>query len=489
MQFEDVMSCPRIASIFAWFCVLCPGSIFAGMKTPEPFPKEAWVGYAVREVKSGKWVAKSESERNFVPGSALKLFTAQLALNTFSPDTSFVTRLLTSGSVKKQVLEGDLVIRGDGDPALGSREFGPNYRHTALFEAWTDSLKVRGIEQINGNILADASALTNSGADPGFLFEDVGNYYAGLATGLAFLDNAYAIRFQGTPRVGERFVLLGTEPLATGISTFDNQLLSGKPQSRDSAYIFGTAPAPIRSLRGTYPAGHWEFQIRGSLPDPGWTLTREFLAYLQNRGIRVRENRPPAACAPPDPAVLAAAKQSLASWRSPPIKDLVKRMLVSSDNHVAAHLLAQAARAKGLPPSREGGLLALKQAFAERKIPAESMVLYDGAGLSPLNRVSPEVFCDWLRVAALDNATFPILKASLLGSPGTEARIERYGATLKGRLWIKTGTLEGVAALAGYLETRTGKTLAFCIFANHFSGSSHTIQNAFGSLLAQWAKL
>lgn len=452
-------------------------------------PPEALVGYAVRDVKTGRILAQREGARNFVPASTVKLITAQLVLEALGPDKVFVTRVMHSGQVRKHALEGDMVIRGDGDPALGSKEFGPAYRPAAFFAAVTDSLRKLGIAEIKGAILPDASALTHTGADPSAMHEDVGNYYFGLATGLAFMDNAYAIRFQGSPRVGEPLVLLGTEPAEIGITRFDNHLLAGPSQSRDSAYIFGTAPSPLRSLRGTYPAGHWEFRIRGSLPDPGWTLTRELLAHLVKEGLRVQEGKAPQPYHPPQAERLKAAQTQIASWPSPPLRDLLRRMLIFSDNHVAAHLFAQAARAAGHAPSREGGLQALGASMAKKKLDLSRVAIYDGMGLSPLNRLSPELFTAYLQHAANNAATFPHLLAAMAGSEGTEERIARYGQAMTGKLWAKTGTLEGVAALAGFMKTKTGKTVSFALFANHFIGKPNDVQTAFGPLLQQWHQL
>jgi serine-type D-Ala-D-Ala carboxypeptidase/endopeptidase (penicillin-binding protein 4) len=303
------------------------------------------------------------------------------------------------------------------------------------------------------------------------------------------MDNAYAIRFQGNPRIGEPFVFLGTEPAETGITTFDNHLLAGPSQGRDSAYIYGTSPSPLRTLRGTYPAGHWEFRIRGSLPDPGWTLTRELRSHLVKQGLRVQEASPPLPYQPPQTERMAAAQTHLASWTSPPLRDLLRRMLIFSDNHVAAHLFAQAAKATGRSPSREGGIQTLQASLMSKKLDASKAAIYDGMGLSPLNRLSPELFTAYLQKASSNAATFEDLLGAMAGGEGSEDRVARYGQGLKGRLWVKTGTLEGVAALAGFIKTRSGKMVCFAVFANHFTGKSQDVQAAFGPLLQQWQNL
>lgn len=449
---------------------------------------EAVVGFSVRDVKSGRILSQSNGDHNFTPGSTVKLLTAQMALEALGPDTVFTTTLKHGGEIRRSSLDGDIVIGGSGDPALGSREFGLLYKPEALFAAWADSLRKQGIETVTGTLLADDRALSNEGPDPGMLWEDVGNYYAALATGLAFRDNAYSLRFRGNPRVGDPLVLIASEPLETGIEGYRNFLTAGPTGGKDSAYILGGWPSPVRTLRGTYPAGHWEFRIRGSLPNPGWTLTREWKAYLEAAGFRIKDEGAIGPYEVPPAAKLDAAKSTLATWKSPPLRDLVGRMLKASDNHVAVHLFAHAAKAMGKEASRQGGMQALQVLAEKAGLDTRQMLIYDGDGLTLLDRMSPHQMSQWLRRAAKNDTTFPVLLDALPGSPGSEEKLARYGANLKGKLWAKTGSMEGVAALAGYIKTDSGRWLSFAIFANHFVGPSGEVQNQFGPLLQTWKR-
>ena len=124
----------------------------------------------------------------------------------------------------------------------------------------------------------------------------------------------------------------------------------------------------------------------------------------------------------------------------------------------------------------------------------------DGTGLSRYNWVTPEQTVHLL-LTAYRSKSWPAFRASLVGAPGTEKKLERYGPGWTGRLAVKTGTLQGVASLAGYLKADSGRWLAFAVAANNFAsrdavgmGSAGAMvlrddpQRAFEPLLRRWAK-
>lgn len=112
----------------------------------------------------------------------------------------------------------------------------------------------------------------------------------------------------------------------------------------------------------------------------------------------------------------------------------------------------------------------------------------DGTGLSRYNWVSPAQTARLL-TKAYGRKAYPAFISSLVGGPGSDRKLERYGAGWKGRLYVKTGTLEGVAALAGYLKADSGRWLAFAVAANNFELEGRADPHkAFIPLLRRWAK-
>ncbi len=456
------------------------------------FPKEAQLGYALIDVSAptAPPLECRDCFKNFTPGSTQKLFTTWIALELLGGDRTYATELFRTGDITEGTLSGDLIIKGGGDPSLGGSQYGPERSVEAVFGQWTKALKQAGVKRITGCVIGDGGFLTEEGPHPAGLWEDAGNYYAGTVSGLSFNDNLYQMEFSGANAAGKAVDLRGTSPVHTGIARFDNRLVTGPADGRDSAFILGGFPSPIRALRGTYPAGRMPFTIKGSLPNPAWTCSREFRAYMVAQGISVTGEGP--ACGDslslPNHAPVAGVS-AIAGTRivSPPLRDLIRIVNQKSDNNFAAQTLALLGKGTGRSGDWRGGLEAVNGWLDSHGFDRKQIHLKDGNGLSRYNWIAPAETVRLLGVAFHDTR-FPQFQASLLGAPGAEAKLDRFGEGWKGRLYAKTGTLEGVNALAGYLKAKSGKWLAFAIAANNFEAGNGDAQKYFAPLLKKWAE-
>jgi D-alanyl-D-alanine carboxypeptidase/D-alanyl-D-alanine-endopeptidase (penicillin-binding protein 4) len=456
-----------------------------------PFlPPQALSGWALRDAAGDSLLESNRAEANLTPGSTQKLFTTWITLDVLGGDRTFATELYRAGPVEGGILKGDLLIKGGGDPAFAGSQLDTAYSAARIFALWTAALNAAGIRRVEGCVVGDGSYLIEEGPHPAGLWEDAGNYYAGTVSGLCFNDNLYALNFTGASAPGKPLALLGPSPLHVGITRFDNRLLSGPAGSRDSAYILGGFPSGARALRGTFPAGRSTFFIKGSLPNPAWTAARELRDYLAVHGIAFPAETDPRACgdslALPNHAPIDYAKATLiAKQASPPLKELIRHTNQKSDNNYAAQLLALLGKASGKSPDWRGGLEALYAWLDARGFSREEIHLKDGNGLSRYNWISPAQTSRLLSLAYKQKA-FPDFQASLVGAPGSEGKLLRYGSGWEGRLYVKTGTLEGVSALAGYLRAKSGRWLAFAVSANNFDADGDG-QKAFIPLLKHWA--
>jgi serine-type D-Ala-D-Ala carboxypeptidase/endopeptidase (penicillin-binding protein 4) len=456
------------------------------------FPREALIGWMVRDPAEGDSVLESLSgDLNFTPGSTQKLFTTWIALDLLGGDRTYATELFRSGTVADGVLKGDLIVRGGGDPSFGGAQFGPGRGADAVFNSWLKALKTAGIRRIEGCVLGDGAYLAEEGPHPSGLWEDAGNYYAGTVSGLSFNDNLYQAIFSGAAAPGKAVAFQGASPIHTGIDRFDNRLRTGPADGIDSAYILGGFPASSRSLRGTYPAGRMPFAIKGSLPNPAWTCARVFRDFLGSKGIASSAPAGARACgdslALPNHAAVAGA-QAVPGARhlSPPLRELVRIVNQKSDNNYAAQVLALIGKGTGKTGDYRGGLESVNAWLAGHGFDLRRIHLKDGNGLSRYNYIAPSQ-TSLLLAQAYRHGNFPEFRASLVGSPGAANKVDRYGPGWEGRLYVKTGTLEGVSALAGYLKTDSGKWIAFAVAANNFEARNGDAQKYFGPLLKRWA--
>jgi D-alanyl-D-alanine carboxypeptidase/D-alanyl-D-alanine-endopeptidase (penicillin-binding protein 4) len=456
------------------------------------FPKEAQLGYVLADpaAPDGEFLACRDCYRNFTPGSTQKLFTTWIALDLLGADRTYTTELLRTGPIADGSLKGDLLIKGGGDPSFAGAQGGPEHTAAAVFGAWAETLKREGVKRVEGCVVGDGSFLEEEGPHPAELWEDAGNYYAGIVSGLCFNDNLFTAEFSGAAAPGKPVVMRSTFPAHTGIARFDNRLATGPADSRDSAYFLGGFPSPVRTLRGTYPAGRMAFSLKGSLPNPAWTCAREFQDFLNAKGIEVSGKG--AACgdplAMPNHAPLAGA-QAIAGTTvaSPPLRDLLRIVNQRSDNNWAAQTLALIGKGTGHTADWRGGLEAVYGWLDGHGFDRKLVHLKDGNGLSRYDWIAPAMTARLLAYAYRD-AKYPQFQSTLIGAPGAEGKLDRYGPGWEGRLYAKTGTLEGVSALAGYLRAKSGKWLVFAIAANNFEVRNGDAQKYFAPLLRAWAE-
>lgn len=452
-------------------------------------PPQAQAGWSIRDALTGEVLEDMRGGQALIPASTLKLFTTWAALDVLGPERTFPTELHHLGTLEKDLLKGDLVIKGFGDPGFASAQLAPEHSAESIFGEWLRALQQRGVKRMDACVRGDGSYLELEGPHPASLWEDAGNYYAGTASGLCFNDNLYALIFSGAAR-GRSMKIKGTLPSQVGIATFINRVRAGPTQSEDSAFIFGGFPSPVRVVSGSYPARKNEFAIKGSLPNPPWTCAREFQSYLIAHGIPSQEH-PGRAC--PDslpgdatPEIALTPATLVARHVSAPLKELVRHTNQKSDNNYAAQFLALLGREAGQSPDCRGGVAALYAYLGKRGFDLAEIHLKDGNGLSRSNWISPSQTSKLLSHARKQKA-FPEFKASLVGSPGSEGKLGRYGPGWGNRLWVKTGTLEGVSAAAGYLQARSGRLVAFAATANNFDHGDADPQRIFAPLFKAWA--
>jgi D-alanyl-D-alanine carboxypeptidase/D-alanyl-D-alanine-endopeptidase (penicillin-binding protein 4) len=407
-----------------------------------------------------------------VPASTQKLFTTWAALAGLTPAFRCTTSFYYTGKVRDGVLKGDLIIQGRGDPAFASGFFGEKHGRDSIFSSWLSALKNAGIREIRGCVMADGSYMKTVSPNPHALWEDIGNYYGGITSGLCFNDNRYHIFFKGNNRPGQPVEFLRTEPEHTGIARFRNSVLTGPAGSRDLAYIFGSPLAAERELRGTYPAGKKKFSIKGSLPHPPWTCAMEFRDFLKSKGISFKTTDP--VCKDykqnllknPKARWIESTLTPVAQHVSPSLPDIIRHVNRRSDNMYAEQLLCLLSRESGKKGNYREGLEVLTEYFKKQGLNSTQLHFKDGSGLSRYNRVSALQVCRLLRLAS-KHKFFPHFRNSLKSVTNPNEDLAGLGKGWQDRLWIKTGTMDGVYALAGYLKTNTGKLVCFFICFNN----------------------
>lgn len=474
-------------------CLLLCLHLLAGAQTPAPvkwllqapYMRGASFSLVVKDVQEGKTVYSYDTDRLQSPASVLKTVATATALEILGEDYRYPTTLEYDGILESGTLEGNLYIKGSGDPSLGSSHFAPG--QNKFLSTWIAALQKAGIKHITGSVISDESIFDTKGVSIKWLREDMGNYYAPGSYGISIFDNMYKLSLQ-TGAAGTRPVLKGTEPDIPFIR-FKNYLKAA-PVSSDSAYIIGAPLDDVRYLYGVLPANREAYVLKGDIPDPALYLARYLTDQLQQKGIRVdgspscyrievEENR----------------------WKKGERKEIVTtysptlREIASVCNHVSHNLYADAlVKTVGLQykPRRNEmissfgrGVQVVKEYWEKKGLDVFPLRMNDGSGLAPADKVSAGFMGELLVYMATESAVSDAFIASL-PQAGIEGSVRNFlkGSKLQGKAHLKSGGITGVRSYAGYI-TKDGKTYAVAVFSNNYSCPMSRMTRALEKLLLQ----
>lgn len=413
----------------------------------------------ITDAVTGETVFEYDAERNLAPASVTKLYPTATALTLLGSDFCFKTELLMSGEINRRrgVLEGDIIIKGGGDPCLASPYFSDHYGD--VIEKWIAAIREAGVLHVKGRVAAAESIYDFDPVPGGWSWDDLGNYYGAGVYDINFNDNTYKIYVtgysEGTPATIDSVSELGREMhiinYLTSSGSSDNGYVYNAPYSYD-AWIAGSVPAD-RSII-----------LKASMPDPPAILVRYLTEKLRAAGIKVdgipSDERIDTRGMNITPVVFTV---------SPPLSEIVK-----VTNHESVNLYADQLRKHlGYYITESGSFSAgtevIKLFLSSAGCEPEHALMFDGSGLSPNNGISARLTAGLLvyMYNSKDSAVF----LSSLPAAGESGTMKNYfrSDVFKGRVVAKTGSISGVRAFGGYVTTRSGKTMAFTMIANGFT--------------------
>jgi serine-type D-Ala-D-Ala carboxypeptidase/endopeptidase (penicillin-binding protein 4) len=454
--------------IFFFYLFVLTGIIVSAQPTESKILKDfladsqltgSSVGIMVREVTSGDIQLSWNSKILLAPASTLKLITTATALEILGPDYQFKTSLGYSGSIgeKSGTITGNLVVKGGGDPTLGSLWFEEEIKPEAFLDTWIAELKKRGVSKISGDLVMDISVFEGSSVAGSWSWDDIGNYYGAGPSALTVFDNMIRLYFDSPEKPGEPVSLVRTEPQVPGI-IWQNEVKSSLI-NRDMAYVYGSPWADKRKITGTIPVGKKDFLVKASMPEPPLILGNMLQEKLLTAGIQVVGQLK--VTTEPQSVIL------LFTYLSPKLSDILKPLNHESINLFADHLVFQIALEKTGKGSFESGL-DLIHAFWKENGVRDTFFMDDGSGLSRFDAISPEQMTQVLKFMVQSDKKESFLNSLPVAGKGTLSGFKTTdfpGNTLR----CKSGSIDKVRSYAGYLTCDSGREVAFSVMVNNFS--------------------
>ncbi len=424
----------------------------------------AAVALYVREVDAAQPSAAFNAAQPMNPASTIKLVTTFAALELLGPAYTWKTEAYLLGRLQGDVLDGDLALKGHGDPRL-------TIEHFWLF---LRSLRARGLREIRGDLVLDRSHFELAEHDAAkFDNERFRPYNAGAD---ALLVNYKAVRFFVLPHPAGPGVTVAPEPKLPLLEVRSSvRLVDGPCGDWRAGLRYDLQPdgAGVRaSFSGTLPAscGERVWNLAPFPPDP--YLHGVFTALWAELGGAfgggVRAGRVPAGASP------------FASFESPPAADVLRDMNKFSNNVMARQVfLTLSAETLGPPGRYDRSARAVRTWLAGRGLELPELVIENGSGLSRTERISAAGL-GRLLVAAYRSAVMPefIATLPLVAADGTLKR-RLASDRVSGQAHVKTGSLADVRALAGYVLDRNGRRFAVVFIVNHANaGAAQGAQDA-----------
>ena len=438
-----------------------------------PFDRAQWGVYVSDD--QGKVRFQRDGDRYRVPASNTKLVVTATATVLLPPDYRVRTSLYPNGTLSGGVLAGDLVLYGRGDPTFSERCFGvdtlaPGACDSAFtaMNAIAESLWARGLRRIDGKLVGDGSYFEPTLIAPGWNAWDLNWWYAAPVSGLGFHDNS--IDFHIAPGAAVDAPPNVTWSPDVGLITFENRARTVPADSGSSiGDEFYRTPGTLNVwAQGTVALGRRPWIESFALPDPNLYAARALEAALERRGISVVGG----AISTTDSMAYRSARSApaLVEYRGRPLPDIIFPILNTSQNWFAEMLLKILGREFRGVGSWEAGL-DVERRFLIDSVGVDSTAfsLEDGSGLSAGNLVTPHTFVQLLAYMHRHPKRAPFL-AALPHAARPGSLLRRFvGTPLDSLVVAKTGSIDRVNSLSGYIERRDGKTWTFSIQANTHS--------------------
>jgi D-alanyl-D-alanine carboxypeptidase/D-alanyl-D-alanine-endopeptidase (penicillin-binding protein 4) len=467
-----------IILLFLPFISLTQVNIDQAIKTfaSHPSMKYAGLSITVLDVETGNIIAEHNPNMSLIPASTVKAVTTATALGVLGHSFTYKTKLQYDGNISKGILNGNIYIKGSGDPTLGSDKMENVLSLNATMTKFSTAIRNQNIKEVNGLIIGDATEFTTAMPAANWQWNDIGNYYGAGASGLNIHENLYYLIFQRSKSLGTIPKITKTSPDMPYL-VFINEVKMDKVGTGDQSYIFGAPYSYTRYVRGTLPASNATFTIKGSIPDPPQFTAYRLMQQLETEGIptkKIAKNLFEYRREGQDKRL---GRSNLTTITSPPLSQIIKRTNEKSVNTYAEAMLKTMGKKRKGEGSTEKGVETVYDFWEQRGLNMEGCVLEDGSGLSPRNAITSYQMSQIMRKAAKDKGIFDYFYPSLAiaGRTGTASYMFK-GTKAVGNIHLKSGSMRRVRAYTGYAKTKSGKMVSFTIIANNFTGESKLIR-------------
>jgi D-alanyl-D-alanine carboxypeptidase/D-alanyl-D-alanine-endopeptidase (penicillin-binding protein 4) len=413
----------------------------------DPVLRNASWGFVIYDPKTKKIVSSYNENTPLVPASTTKLLTTETTMSLLGEKFRWITQLEYSGTIDKDgILKGNLYIVGSGDPSLGTNKAGAiSYRD--LVSDFVLAMADKGIKKVAGDIIIQTGVFKANKSQTlpeNIVWLENGNYYLPVGS-----------TYEISPS-NEKLIAKQSNPFAENknfyyISPYIKQMVyADKFEGLALTTKLPDAPAYLaNTLRAT--------MIKSGIPVSGKVISKMTDANPEKR-------------------------EFITSYQSPSLSDIIQYTNQHSDNALAEAFLRTVGFQKNGDQTLESGRKVVTDHLNSIGFDTSGLNYIDGSGLSRSNLVTPIAQVKFL--TGLMNEKFYKTYLDTLPIGGQTGTLKKmFNGNGNGQIFAKTGTLNKVKTLAGYMKTNSGKTLVFSLLINNYAGSVDQVKSKMEQLL------
>lgn len=389
----------------------------------------------------------------FRPASNMKIIISSASLKALSKEFTYNTKLYIDGTIKNDTLFGNIIVLGSGDPSFSVDKFNTFFA----------SIKKYNIKKISGNIIGIDSVFDEEHIGILWSWNDLSNCFSAQISGLQINNNCVGIKVEANKTIGYPAKIF-KNPNTSYVTIFNNTSTSKEATSLTFARKDNSNHLYIKGNININDQAHNKWL---SINNPSSYFLTLFYEYLLEKSIEIQGG----------PVLSKDIGYKLDKDKTYEISNVKSKNLLSLNNDFLKYSLnlygESILKTLGSIYFNEGstynGRLAINLILKDYKLPSDALFIADGSGLSNLNLITPNFMTDLL-YSINKGPFFSDFFNSLCVSGLSGTLKNRFTSPhLKGSIRAKTGYINNARTLSGYIDTLSGKRLAFALFANNYN--------------------
>ncbi|MDR0805380.1 MAG: serine-type D-Ala-D-Ala carboxypeptidase [Enterobacteriaceae bacterium] len=418
-------------------------------------PEGANLSLVVQKVGTATPSIDYHGKQLTLPASTQKVVTALAALLQLGDNYRFTTTLESHGSINNAVLNGDLIVRFSGDPTLTRQQI----------RTMIQTIKQQNIRKISGNLVIDTAVFASHDKASGWVWNDMTQCFSAPVSAAIIDKNCFPITLQTAKQAGDAATVQVASNYPVQVTSQVRSYPQNSPNARFCEFDVVAGENQRYTLTGCLTQQEKPITLEFAIQDGADYAGKIIKSELQQAGIQIG-------------AISYQTEKNtsanvLAQTQSAPLHDLLTMMLKNSDNMIADTVFRTlGSKLYGVSGTWHSGASAVRQIlFKQAGIDIGNTVIADGSGLSRHNLIAADTMMQILQyIAQNDSQLNFIAMLPIAGQDGTLlARKGFKDAGLDGKVSAKTGALQSVYNLAGFMTSASGEKIAFVQFLSSYA--------------------